>query len=98
MSALDPAPLGGETSSQPRVWKRFVAFAVAVVMVVSVLTYRMYDLQVHEAKRYQSIAVQQRVATVPVPVPRGLMYDRKGRLLVENVPTFVVKIRPADLP
>ena len=29
---------------------------------------------------------------------RGLIYDRKGRLLVENVPTFAVKVRPADLP
>ena len=29
--------------------------------------------------------------TVPVPVARGLIYDRKGRPLVENVPTFVVK-------
>jgi penicillin-binding protein 2 len=26
------------------------------------------------------------------------MYDRKGRLLVKNVPTFAVKVRPADLP
>jgi penicillin-binding protein 2 len=26
------------------------------------------------------------------------MYDRNGRLLVKNVPTFAVKLRPADLP
>ena len=26
------------------------------------------------------------------------MYDRRGRLLVENVPTFVLRIMPADLP
>jgi penicillin-binding protein 2 len=26
------------------------------------------------------------------------MYDRNGRLLVTNVPTFAVKVRPADLP
>ena len=34
----------------------------------------------------------------PIPVARGLMYDRKGRLLVENVPTFVLRIMPAELP
>ena len=97
MSAFDPAPLDG-VSQQPRVWKRFVVFALAVVLVVGVLAYRMWDLQVHQADRYASMAVKQRVATVPVPVPRGLMYDRKGRLLVENVPMFVVDVRPADLP
>jgi len=71
---------------------------MAVVLVVGVLAYRMFDLQVHQADRYATMAVRQRVATVPVPVARGLMYDRKGRQLVENVPTFVVKVRPADLP
>src|SRR4029079_2297805 len=30
--------------------------------------------------------------------PRGVIYDRNGRPLVANVPTFVVKLRPADLP
>ncbi len=33
-----------------------------------------------------------------IPSPRGLIYDRNGRALVTNVPTFAVKIRPADLP
>ena len=32
------------------------------------------------------------------PSPRGLIYDRAGRPLVTNVPTFAVKLRPADLP
>ena len=32
------------------------------------------------------------------PAPRGLIYDRNGRALVTNVATFVVKLRPADLP
>jgi hypothetical protein len=33
-----------------------------------------------------------------IPAPRGLIYDRAGRVLVTNVPTFAVKLRPADLP
>ena len=36
--------------------------------------------------------------TRSIPVARGLMYDRRGRLLVENVPTFVLRIVPAELP
>ena len=30
--------------------------------------------------------------------PRGLIYDRAGRLVAYNVPSYVVRIRPADLP
>ncbi|MFN8623496.1 MAG: penicillin-binding protein 2 [Chloroflexota bacterium] len=98
MSAFETAPLGEEPSRQARVWPRFVVFAIAVAIVVTVLGGRMFQLQVHDAGRYEAIAVRQRQATVPIPVQRGLMYDRKGRLLVENVPSFVVKIKPADLP
>jgi penicillin-binding protein 2 len=34
----------------------------------------------------------------PIVAPRGVIYDRTGRQLVTNVPTFAVKVRPADLP
>ncbi|HYM82778.1 MAG TPA: penicillin-binding protein 2, partial [Candidatus Dormibacteraeota bacterium] len=33
-----------------------------------------------------------------MPSSRGLIYDRNGTVLVTNVPSFSVKIRPADLP
>jgi penicillin-binding protein 2 len=33
-----------------------------------------------------------------IPAPRGLIYDQAGRALVTNVPTYAVKLRPADLP
>lgn len=98
MTGLRGGPLGSEPSGPTRVWPRFVAFGVAIVLVVGLLGYRMFELQVNQGDRFAAMAVQQRVATVPIPVARGLMYDRKGRLLVENIPTFVVKIRPSDLP
>ena len=37
-------------------------------------------------------------ALEPVTSTRGLIYDRAGKPLVESVPTFTVRIRPADLP
>jgi penicillin-binding protein 2 len=98
VSAFDSFPLGTEPSRQPRIWKRFAAFGLAVLLVVGLLAYRMYDLQMNQVSRYAALAVQQRFASEPKPVQRGLMTDRKGRLLVENVPIFVVKLRPADLP
>jgi penicillin-binding protein 2 len=81
-----------------RLWLRFAAFGLAVIAVVGVLGFRMFQLQVHDGAKYHALAVQQRITTEPIRVARGLMYDRKGRQLVENVPTFVVKIRPSDLP
>jgi penicillin-binding protein 2 len=77
---------------------RFVVFGLATLLAIAGLGVRLFQLQVSQAPYYSSMAAGQRVATQAVPVARGLIYDRRGRLLVENVPTFVVRIRPAELP
>ena len=33
-----------------------------------------------------------------VPAPRGLIFDREGRPIAVSVPSWTVKVRPADLP
>ncbi len=81
-----------------QLWRRFVVFAVAIVIVVSGLGVRLFQLQVAEADRFQALAVQRRQGTQAVPVTRGLIYDRKGRQLVENVPEFVVRLVPGEIP
>ena len=62
------------------------------------LTARLFYLQIANGSEYAAISTRQRTVLEPIPAPRGLIYDRNGRLLVDNVPTFAVKVRPADLP
>ncbi len=82
---------------------RFVVFGIAVVVVLSGLTLRLSSMQlaprppVNGAPAAQ-IGDTRWIALEPIPSTRGLIYDRAGRPLVENVPTFTVRIRPADLP
>jgi penicillin-binding protein 2 len=77
---------------------RFLAFGVAVVIVVGALTTRLVFLQIQQAPAYEALAEANRTTTVAIPSTRGVVYDRAGRQLVQNVPTWSVKIRPADLP
>ena len=77
---------------------RFVVFGLGVVLVVSTLGLRLSYLQLTEASYYSGRAAANRIVLEAIPSSRGLMYDRKGELLVQNVPSFAVKIRPADLP
>jgi penicillin-binding protein 2 len=82
---------------------RFVVFAIAVVVVLSGLTLRLSSLQLTGSASTGAAPAAQvgdtrRTALEPIPSTRGLIYDRAGRPLVENVPTFTVRIRPADLP
>ena len=77
---------------------RFVAFGLVTVLLFSALTMRLGYLQISNGTTYAARAEANRTVEQSVPAPRGLIYDRKGRLLVANVASFAVKIRPADLP
>ncbi len=77
---------------------RFIVFALIVVLAVGTLTARLFYLQVVEGRDFAAIATRQRTVLEAIVAPRGLIYDRNGRLLVSNVPTYSVKVRPADLP
>ena len=77
---------------------RFLTFALIVILAVSGLTARLFYLQIVDGGRLATLATKNRTALEPIPSPRGLIYDRNGRALVTNVATFVVKLRPADLP
>ena len=77
---------------------RFLVFGLVIVLAVGTLTARLFYLQITNGTEYASISNRQRTVDEPIPAPRGYIYDRNGRLLVKNVPTYAVKIRPADLP
>jgi penicillin-binding protein 2 len=101
VSVNDDRPLLDPSAAAvtPRqLWRRFILFGIAVAVVVAGLGVRMFQLQVADADHYQAIAVASRQRTVSIPVTRGLIFDRRGRQLVENVPVFVVRITPGDVP
>ncbi len=85
-------------SPRERLLVRFVAFAVITSVVVGALGLRLFQLQVAEGGHYATLADDNRMILQSTPSARGLIYDRNGVELVKNVPSFTVKIRPADLP
>ncbi len=89
--------LDGRKESTPRL-SRFLVFGLVMVLGVGALTARLFYLQIANGTEYAALSTANRTVEEPIPAPRGLIYDRSGRLLVSNVPTFAVKVRPADLP
>ncbi len=77
---------------------RFVAFAAVAVLVLLALAGRLFQLQVVNGDVYAGRAEAARTVEVALPAPRGLVFDRTGRPLAVSVPSWTVKIRPADLP
>jgi penicillin-binding protein 2 len=77
---------------------RYIAFALVIVLATGALTVRLGYLQLVRGGDYTAQQERQRTKLEAVPSTRGLIYDRNGTPLVTNVPTYSVKIRPADLP
>ena len=77
---------------------RFLVFGVVIALAITTLTARLFYLQIVAGSEYTAISTAQRTVIESIPAPRGVIYDRKGRPLVENVPTYAVKLRPSDLP
>jgi penicillin-binding protein 2 len=70
-----------------------VMFAVFVLFAV-----RMYQIQIIEGPNWQAQADENRLSSLPVPAPRGAIFDRNGNYLARNVPAYNVRITPAALP
>ena len=77
---------------------RFIAFGVVAILILGTLGGRLFQLQVVDGEFYSGQATAIRTTEVPIPAPRGLIFDRDGRPVAENIPAWVVKVRPADLP
>ncbi|HKI86397.1 MAG TPA: penicillin-binding protein 2 [Thermoanaerobaculia bacterium] len=65
---------------------RGLGIACAVLMTVLLVTY--WYVQGAEGEIYRDMADHNRLRKVPIEATRGLIYDRKGDLLVENVPSY----------
>ncbi len=89
---------GERRSADKRSPIRFVVFGLVVVLLSSILGVRLFMLQVANNVHFASLAATNRAVDQAVISTRGVIYDRAGLPLVSNVPSYTVKIRPADLP
>jgi penicillin-binding protein 2 len=86
--------LKDERARRARFARRALAgFAIMLAMVLAVAGRFVY-LQVFEHAEYSTQAKANRVRLRHLPPPRGLIYDREGKLLADNVPAFRLDVVP----
>ena len=69
-----------------------------ILLVIAILVVRLWNLQVRGSERYLSLADQNRIRKVPILAPRGKIYDREGRILVDNYPSVSALLIREQLP
>ncbi|NDG84963.1 MAG: penicillin-binding protein 2 [Proteobacteria bacterium] len=64
---------------------------------VAVLASRLVYLQVINGDQMRQYSEENRIKRVKITAPRGMVFDRSGKLLVDNRPAFNVQITPQYL-
>jgi penicillin-binding protein 2 len=77
---------------------RLLFAAFFSLLVFSVLVGRLVYLQVYESEHFQALSDRNRVDIEPLPPQRGLIFDRNGVIIAENVPTFSLELVPEKVP
>lgn len=83
---------------QPFQGWRLTFFQGVIFAVFAIFAIRMYDLQVLSYDYFETQAEGNRLNELPVPAPRGVIYDRNNQSLAKNAPAYLVEIVPAGLP
>ena len=82
---------------QRQFFSRAVIAAGIVFITLCVIAGRLYQLQVVEHSHFKTLSQDNRLKLEPIPPVRGLIYDRKGRLLANNRPAFNLEIIPEQV-
>lgn len=69
---------------------------VAVTLIFLVFFARLYQLQLIYSEEYGRKSEENSIRTIPRYPVRGYLYDRTGRLVVDNRPSFTVTIMPFE--
>ncbi len=70
-----------------------VGLAVGFVLLLSAF----FRAQVLQSESYQRQSEENRLREIPLPAPRGIIYDRKGQIIAENLPAYSVSITAPSL-
>ena len=76
---------------------RAILLLVAGGLLLSVLLIRLLYLQVVWHDHFTTLSEDNRLKLLPLPPNRGLIYDRNGILLAENLPSYRLEITPEQV-
>jgi penicillin-binding protein 2 len=72
-------------------------FAAAIIMLLALASRAVY-LSIIKGAYYREMARENSLRSLVIPAPRGIIYDRFGKQLVNNTPRIDVIVIPADVP
>lgn len=73
---------------------RIVVLTVLMLAVMAGLLYRYFYLQIIQNETFRAQSDRNRIAVRAIAPTRGIIVDREGRLVAENLPSFTLALTP----
>ena len=77
--------------------QRYYIIIGLVIFLMLILLRRFFSLQIFRYEKYKHKAEINRIRAVTVNAPRGLILDRKGNILEDNYPTYILTEIPGEI-
>jgi penicillin-binding protein 2 len=78
-------------------YRRILVFAVIMIVVFGFYLIRLLNLQIID-KSWSAQAEENRTTTINTAAQRGIISDRNGVILAQNIPSYSITVTAADLP
>ncbi len=78
--------------------KNFQFLWGVIIIVIGLLLVRTFYLQGVKGGYYRDVAENNRIRSITVKAPRGIIWDKNNQVLARNIPSFDVVFTPLDLP
>ena len=83
---------------ETRLFQSRVILALVICIVLSLtIIVRLIYLQIIDHEHFNTLSNDNRVNILPIPPTRGLIYDRNGVLLAQNLPSFNIELIPEQI-
>lgn len=76
---------------------RIIASAIIVVLLSGLLVVRLVELQIVDYQRFSELSQGNRLKIEPLAPTRGLIFDRNGLVVAENLPTWQLVAVPEQI-
>ncbi len=91
------SPIKDHHSERRLFLSRVVMCSIVAIVLLGVVVARLVQLQVIDHQLFAEKAQGNRVRIEPVPPIRGLIFDRKGRVVAENLPAYQLELIPEQV-
>lgn len=77
---------------------RVIAAVIGIVALTVIVLGRLGQLQIADYEYFSAQSQGNRIRVQPLPPTRGLIYDRNGTVLAENLPSYQLELTPEQVP